>query len=91
MHIWPVRFPAHTEVRAVIEATPRAYIAQVQEGQLSLDAAWLPEADAAPQSVVRAEGFLHVGDAQVLVMQGRDQEHLGHQRCRLAVVVGYGL
>jgi hypothetical protein len=29
----------------VIEATPRAYIAHVQEGQLSLDAAWLPEAD----------------------------------------------
>ena len=44
LHVWPVRFPAHTEVRAVIEATPRVFIAHVQEGQLSLDAEWLPEA-----------------------------------------------
>lgn len=43
-HLWPVRFPARTQVRTVIQATPHVHLAYVQAGQLSLDALWLPEA-----------------------------------------------
>ena len=42
--LWPARFPAGTQVRAMIQATPHMYLANVQAGQLSLDAVWLPEA-----------------------------------------------
>jgi hypothetical protein len=43
-HLWPTRFPAGTQVRTVIQATPQVHLAHVQVGQLSLDTAWLPEA-----------------------------------------------
>jgi hypothetical protein len=42
--LWPARFPIGTDVRAMIQATPRVHLAYVQAGQLSLDAVWLPEA-----------------------------------------------
>jgi hypothetical protein len=42
--MWPACFPAGTQVRAVIQATPRVQVAHVEAGQLSLDAAWLPDA-----------------------------------------------
>jgi hypothetical protein len=41
---WPVRFPGGITVRALIEATPRVQLAQVQAGQLALEAEWLPQA-----------------------------------------------
>ena len=42
--MWPACFPAGTQVRAVIQATPRVQVAHVEAGQLSVDAAWLPDA-----------------------------------------------
>jgi hypothetical protein len=44
LRVWPVQFPAGTEVRGAIQATPRLYLAHVHAGQLSLAEAWLPEA-----------------------------------------------
>jgi hypothetical protein len=43
-HLWPARFPAGTQVRAMIQATPRVHVAQVRQGQLCLDTPWLPQA-----------------------------------------------
>lgn len=43
LRVWPARFPLGDEIRALIEATPRAQLAQVQ-GQLALGTTWLPEA-----------------------------------------------
>ena len=40
---WPVRFPSESTVRALIEAMPRVQLAQVQAGQLALEAEWLPQ------------------------------------------------
>jgi hypothetical protein len=42
--LWPARFPAGTQVRTVIQATPRVHVAHVRQGQLCLDTPWLPEA-----------------------------------------------
>jgi hypothetical protein len=41
---WPARFPSGRRIRALIQATPRAHVARIVDGQLALDAAWLPEA-----------------------------------------------
>ena len=40
--IWPVRFPSGSAVRGTILSVPRVQLAQVQEGWLALEAAWLP-------------------------------------------------
>jgi hypothetical protein len=42
--LWPARFPAETQVRAMIQATPRVHVAHVRQGQLCLDTPWLPQA-----------------------------------------------
>jgi hypothetical protein len=42
--LWPARFPAGTQVRAMIQATPRVHVAHVRRGQLCLDTPWLPQA-----------------------------------------------
>jgi hypothetical protein len=41
---WPVRFPSGSGIRALIEETPGVQLAQVQAGQLALEAEWLPQA-----------------------------------------------
>jgi hypothetical protein len=40
---WPVRFPSGSGIRALIEETPRVQLASVQDGQLALEAEWLPQ------------------------------------------------
>ena len=42
--LWPARFPIGTDVRAMLQATPRVHVAHVRQGQLCLDTVWLPEA-----------------------------------------------
>jgi hypothetical protein len=41
LRLWPVRFPSGSQLRAVILATPRAHLAYVEEGTLSVEARWL--------------------------------------------------
>ena len=41
---WPVRFPEGRSIHARIETTPHMQIAQIQSGQLALEASWLPKA-----------------------------------------------
>lgn len=41
---WPARFPSGGSVRPVVLATPRVQVALVREGQLALEAEWLPQA-----------------------------------------------
>lgn len=40
---WPVRFSSGSGIRALIEETPGVQLAYVQEGQLALEAEWLPQ------------------------------------------------
>jgi hypothetical protein len=42
--LWRARFPSGTDVRAMIQATPRVHVAHVRQGQLCLDTPWLPQA-----------------------------------------------
>ena len=41
---WLVHFPSGSGIRALIEETPRVQLAHVRDGQLALEAEWLPEA-----------------------------------------------
>src|SRR5919202_4766503 len=42
LRVWPARFPGGRHVRATVRAAPRAQLAYLQAGTLSLETAWLP-------------------------------------------------